>query len=146
LYSLFLLSFSMGGASQYSTIKGIQRPSQCLNLPTTCSRGHYARDSNLESGTINGGRSFLAIVTTSPRRGLMSRALRLPQGPQIRGVPVATVSVMPTAPCLLQSHRMGRIIRSTSARSPVEMPNGSLIVPNGSMRPPSICLSCGSIE
>jgi len=33
------------------------KAAQCLELPTTCSRGYYSVDSNLRSGTINGGRS-----------------------------------------------------------------------------------------
>jgi len=39
--------------------QGIQptRTPQCSWLPATCSRGYYSIDSNLTSGTINGGRS-----------------------------------------------------------------------------------------
>jgi len=33
------------------------KAAQCPGLPTTCSQSYYARDSNLESGTINGSRS-----------------------------------------------------------------------------------------
>jgi len=33
------------------------KATQCSQLPTTCSGGHHSVDSNLVSGTVNGGRS-----------------------------------------------------------------------------------------
>lgn len=44
--------------------EGVQssKAAQCPGLPTTRSRSYHARDSNLESGTINGGRSAAQIT------------------------------------------------------------------------------------
>ena len=38
---------------------------QCLELPTTCSGGYYSVDSNLTSGTVNGGRSRQVMIESS---------------------------------------------------------------------------------
>ena len=55
-YDLMMARTAEGRAFRILTVID-EYTRECLKLPATCSRGHRPVDSNLTSGTINGGRS-----------------------------------------------------------------------------------------